>query len=169
MKKTFLILFLYVILTSVLGYVREKFFLDINYLMYYKYYGAAKAWLPLPAEWAKTTFGNFSYEALYFMKFPFTVFFSLLFYVLGIFFFIMTGKKKLIRYYNFFYLLLFLFAGIMVVAGVIYWSKWDSPLYYLSRKFVGLEQSPVPALIIYIAGILSEKFHWSSDKLEGNS
>lgn len=141
-----------------MGYIREKFFVDINYLYYYKYYQSEKPWLPMPAFWVLKIFNFLSPEQLYFVKYPFTLFFSFMFFVFGSVFFRLLNKKKLIVYYAYFYGILFGIAFVLTIAGVLIWSRWDSMLYHFSRRLVGIEQSPVPVLLIYAASVLSEKF-----------
>jgi len=141
---------------SLLGHFRENFFVKYNYVLYYRYYEHQKAGLPLPDMFYYSIMNKISLETLYFIKYPLTIFFSFLFFVSGILFF-RALKKNLIRYFVFMYGVLFSVSGIMVIAGVILYGKWDSFLYYLSRKLMGLEQSPVPALMIFAASALIEQ------------
>lgn len=156
--KTIGILFIYILTIGLVGYGREKFFIDINYLYYYKYYHEVKPWLVMPADWVVKIFNFLSLEQLYFLKYPFTLIFSLIFFMIGALFLRILNKKNLIIYYAYFYGILFGTALILTLLGVLIWNQWDSLLYHFSRRLVGIEQSPVPVLLIFAASNLSEKF-----------
>jgi hypothetical protein len=78
--------------------------------------------------------------------------------MIGSVFFQLLNRKNLILYYAYFYGVLFGMALVLTLIGVLVWYRWDSMLYHFSRRLVGIEQSPVPVLLIYAASVLSEKF-----------
>jgi hypothetical protein len=116
----------------------------------------------MPADWALKIFNFLSPEQLYFIKYPFTLLFSFMFFMIGSVFFRLLNKKNLIVYYAYFYGILFGIALVLTMAGVLIWNRWDSMLYHFSRRLVGIEQSPVPVLLIFAASALSEKFRQRS-------
>jgi hypothetical protein len=133
---------LLILLLMALGFFRENLFVNINSVLYNKWYNEIH-----PVVWYVSFLGNFSYKTIYIAKWFITPLFALIYWfaqkqlLLSIF-----NEKKIIKWLSVLYLSLFLLAGIFFVAG---WALGDVYKgYTLSRLFMGLLESPVACMIL---------------------
>lgn len=144
--RYFIVFFL---LFALLGYYREKFFVAINHVLFVKYYGNTN---DAPMDQFTAFFEQFSYETLYYAKYPSTILSILLFGLLSYYSVrFILGTKKLWRWVVYSYLILLTLAGLSMLFGYIVNQRLQDDEYTLSRWLVGIIQSPIITIII-IAG-----------------
>jgi hypothetical protein len=150
MKVKWLLIILFLFWLT--GYVREFFFVNLNSIMYEKYYGHTS--LPVPTS--MQLFTHFSYKTLYFSKYIYTLVWVIVFYLLGSFSIRkLSGEKKLIAFLTYSYLILLLLAGTSMVYGYFVKERLQDDEYTLSRWLLGIAQSPIICLIL----LASEKLY----------
>ncbi len=131
---------------AILGYYREKFFVSINHLMFIKYWGHDNG---PPLDPFIHFLDQFSYDTLYYLKYPSTVLSIILFGVLSYLAVrYILGTKKLWRWVVYSYLILLTLAGLSMVFGYLVNQRLQDDEYTLSRWLVGIIQSPIITIII---------------------
>ncbi|MBA3679600.1 MAG: hypothetical protein H0W73_00200 [Bacteroidetes bacterium] len=150
MKVSKLIFFL--ILFGCLGYFREFFFVNLNNIMFQKYYNHTD--LPIPS--VMLVFNSFSYKTLYFSKYIYTAIW------IAVFFFAnylaiknLCEQKILLKFLIYSYLILLSLGAIAMLYGYFINGKLQDDEYTLSRWLLGIAQSPIICLIL----IASEKLY----------
>ncbi|MDP1801668.1 MAG: hypothetical protein Q8L81_09965 [Bacteroidota bacterium] len=145
----------FLIIFGCLGYFREFFFVNLNNIMFQKYYNHTD--LPIPS--VMLFFNSFSYKTLYYSKY----FLSLLW--IGLFFIAnymalkhLTEKKILLKFLAYSYLILLSLAAIAMVYGYFINGRLQDDEYTFSRWLLGIAQSPIICLIL----IASEKLYTKS-------
>lgn len=145
-KKTYqqfltglLLLFIFLV-----GYIREAIFLVINSVYRETPFPYNPAYIKPPEflyQWSETT--------LLYLKWGLTLFFSLTFTALSLWLIHSYFKNKK---YNKFTLLIYgtliLFAAIISIVGILI-NNFDS-IYTLSRFIIGLVQSPLISLVLFV-------------------
>jgi hypothetical protein len=150
MKIKWLLFFLFVF--WLLGYSREFFFVHLNNIMYLKYYGHTT--LPIPN--IMSVFNGFSYETLYYSKYPYTLLWVGLFFTANYFALKnLSVEKKLLRFLIYSYSILLLLASISMIYGYFVNNQLQDDEYTFSRWLLGIAQSPIICLIL----IASEKLY----------
>ncbi len=150
MKIRWLLCFLF--LFWLLGYIREFFFVNLNNIMYEKYYGHTTLPVPLSMRF----FTRFSYEVLYYSKYAYTLLSVLLFFGLSYAAVKqLSAQKKLSRFLIYSYLILLFLAGVSMVYGYFINNRLQDDEYTLSRWLLGIMQSPILCLIL----LASEKLY----------
>ena len=145
--------FLFLLLFGVLGYFREFFFVQINNILYQKYYGTETT---LPVASVMKVFQFFSYSNLYYSKYLFTIFWAVLFYFFNLLAIKTLSKNiALIKFLNYGYLILFILAAISMAYGILINNHMEDSEYTLSRWLLGIAQSPIICLIL----LASEKLY----------
>lgn len=145
MKFRWVYFIVFFMLFAVLGYVREKFFVSLNHLMYIKYYNRNTE---LPLDPFILIFKNIPYATLYYLKYPFTllsVFLFGLLSTLSIKFIIQ--EKKLVRWVIYSYLILLTLAGLSMLFGLLINNRLQDDEYTLSRWLLGIAQSPIITIV----------------------
>ena len=136
---------LFVLALLALGFFREMVFININAVLYNKYYQPTDA-----AHIYHPAFGflaYFSYKTLYVSKWGVTLCFTRIFrFIQKKFLFYLFAEKKAGSWLGMLYLSLLLFAGISFGAGWL--TGYLEHGYRFSRIFMGLLQSPVPCMIL---------------------
>jgi len=141
--KYFLIFFF---LFAILGYFREKFFVSLNHLLYIKYYGHGSE---APLDNFILLLNGFSYETLYYLKYPATILSILLFAALTLLCIrYVLNEKKLLKWVVYSYLILLTLAGLSMLFGYVVNQRLQDDEYTLSRWLVGIAQSPIITIII---------------------
>ncbi len=136
---------LLIVAFGVLGYFREFFFVNLNNIMFKKYYNHTD----LPIPFIMKPFEIFSYTFLYYSKYLFTVFFTFLFFAFGHF-----GLKKIcnskkinkIHFYS--YVVLVLLASVFMAYGLLINNRLQDDEYTFSRWLLGIAQSPIICFIL---------------------
>jgi len=152
MKKNLAIV-VFVLLFAGLGYAREFFFVNLNNIMYMKYYSSTST-MPVPA--VMHVFESASYSTLYYSKYIYTLLWALLFMMLSYFALKrFTGKPLLCRLLIYTYVVMLIVAGLAMAYGLIVSQRLQNDEYTLSRWLLGIAQSPIICLIL----LASEKLY----------
>jgi len=135
-----------------LGYFREFFFVNLNNIMFQKYYNHTD--LPIPS--VMSFFNSFSYQTLYYSKYFLSLFWiSLFFFANYMALKHLTEKKILLKFLAYSYLILLSLAAIAMIYGYFINGHLQDDEYTLSRWLLGIAQSPIICLIL----IASEKLY----------
>ena len=140
-----------------IGYFREFFFVNLNNIMFQKYYNHTD--LPIPD--IMKPFNSFSYKTLYYSKYIFSFLWIVLFFVsnyLAIKY--LSDEKKLLKFLTYSYILLLTLAAIAMIYGYFVMGRLQDDEYTVSRWLLGIAQSPIICLIL----IASEKLYPKSNK-----
>lgn len=141
--KYFILFFL---LFAVLGYVREKFFVALNHLIYVKYYGNTSE---APIDPFILVLNNFSYTTLYYLKYPATLLSFLLFAGLSLLtVHYVLNDKKLLKWVIYSYAILLTLAALSMLFGYFINNRLQDDEYTLSRWLMGIAQSPIIAIVL---------------------
>lgn len=153
--KLWLKYFIFLIIFAFLGFTREFLFVNINNQLYRLYYGHAS--LPLPES--LSFIERFDYETLYYLKYPLTITYFLL-YLFASFYAVrvLTGNKKYGKWVIYIDALLLILAGITMAYNYFINHDLGGDEYTFSRWAMGIAQSPLVAFFIIAAGSLYEKF-----------
>ncbi len=143
MKIKWLLFFLLVF--GCFGYWREFFFVNLNNIMFQKYYNHTT--LPIPN--CMYIFTTFSYKTLYYSKYIYTLLWVLVFYALSYLAIIkICAQKKLLKYLTISYLVLVTLAAVIMAYGLLINQRLQDDEYAFSRWLLGLVQSPIICLIL---------------------
>lgn len=155
MKIKTLIFFLFIF--GCIGYFREFFFVNLNNIMFQKYYNHTD--LPIPR--VMKPLNIFSYKSLYYLKYLFTLLW------IGIFFLAnylaiknLTPQKILLKFLIYSYIILLTLAAVVMIYGYFVNGRLQDDEYTVSRWLLGIAQSPIICLIL----IASEKLYPKSIK-----
>ena len=153
MKIKWLLVFL--ILFWILGYFREYFFVNLNNIMYIKYYGHSS--LPVPTVMG--AFNSQSYTTLYYSKYVYTIVWVFLFFLTNYFATkILVNEKNLTKFVVYIYAILLCLAGFSMLYGYFINGRLQDEEYTLSRWLLGVAQSPIICLIL----LASEKLYYKT-------
>lgn len=138
-----------------MGYLREFFFVHLNYILYEKYYGHSS----FPPPTVMRMFTGFSYMALYYSKYIFTALSLFIFFWMNYFTVRrLSQEKKLRSYVVYSYILLLFLAAASMVWGYFVKGRLQDDEYTFSRWLMGIGQSPIICLIL----LASEKLYSKS-------
>jgi hypothetical protein len=155
MKNKLLKYLLFAVLFGMLGYFREFFFVNVNNIMYNKYYGD-QVEIPESLSFLEAQ----SYQTIYYLKYLFTIISFCLFFLLSYYcvknLSIQPGLVKWLKYS--YALLLFLSAAAMLWAYFIKGNLQDNE-YTFSRWVMGIAQSPLPVLFLLAAEHLNARLN----------
>jgi len=151
--KTKAILF-FVLLFGIFGYCREFFFVNLNNIMFEKYYNHTT--LPIPSS--MYIFTTLSYKTLYYSKYLYTLIWIAVFYLLSYFAIKkISGEKKLLKYLTISYFILLILAAIIMAFGLIINQRLQDDEYSISRWLMGISQSPIICFILLASNKLYTK------------
>lgn len=141
-------IFFFLLIFGCIGYFREFFFVNLNNIMFQKYYNHTD--LPIPE--IMTPFNLFSYKTLYYSKYVFSliwiaIFFSANFLALKY----LTKNKILLKFLIYSYILLLTLATVSMAYGYIVNGRLQDDEYTISRWLLGIAQSPLICLILIAA------------------
>ena len=126
-----------------------------------KYYQTTGT-LSVPA--VMNSFHVLSYDTLYYLKYPFTILWALIFFGTNYLTLrILTRNKIFLKILFIAYVLLFLIAALSLAYGYLFKERLQSDEYTLSRWLLGIAQSPLICLIL----LASEKLYLQSVKEAG--
>lgn len=146
---------LYLLLFALAGFVREYFFVHYNILLYYVYYPNME---PTHLSAFMKSFADVPYATLYYFKYPFTLLWTLLFFLLTHYAIKhLAGKAFLLRVNKITYLLVLFLAGLSMLYGWVVNQRLDQDEYTLSRWLMGIAQSPIICLILLASEKLIHK------------
>lgn len=145
---------LFFLLFAIIGYYRESFFVNLNNIIYMKYYNRTGA-LAVPG--IMKVFERFSYDQLYYMKYPFTLVWTGIFFACNYFALKkLAGNDRLLRRILVIsYILMLAMAFLAMGYGYFIQNRLKDDEYTLSRWLLGIAQSPLICLIL----LASEKLY----------
>lgn len=147
---------LFVVLFAAAGYFREYFFVQINNILYMKYYNTDST---LAVGNIMKVFERMNYATLYYLKYPFTVIWTAAFFFLNLscIKYLSAYRSKNFKSLLVFYAIMLGIAGLSMAFSFFVNGTWETDEYTLSRWLFGVAQSPIPALILLAAATLREK------------
>ncbi|MCX7727852.1 MAG: hypothetical protein N2203_00110 [Bacteroidia bacterium] len=147
---------LFLILFILLGLFREYMFVNINNVIYFKYY--KNTTMPIPYGFGWLT--QFSHATLYYIKYPLTFLFVIIYFILNFYF------LKQMKVYAFYiriliisYIFLFALSIILMLYAYYFHQKLNETEYSLSRGLMGLAQSPLISFVLFAL------YLWDKNKL----
>jgi hypothetical protein len=146
-KRGIIFTIIITLLLLVLGYWRDHLFVNLNYQAYKVAIDPSVEFtLPHDLSWL----GNLSYSTLYWLKFPFTLFFSLLYYLIA---FITIRRffpgRRFQRLNSLIYGITFLVS--LFIFSIGYFIGRYETFYSISRYIMGFLQSPLLLMLVVIA------------------
>ena len=149
-------LLLFLLLFGVLGYLREFFFVNLNNILFIKYYNRMGS-MPVPR--IMEFFRQYDYATLYYSKYLFTLLWTLLFFAANFFALVkLTAHRFMIKLLIYSYLILLSVSGIAMLYNYFINDSFTGDEYTLSRWLMGVAQSPIICLIL----LASEKLYKST-------
>lgn len=146
------ILFIF-LLFGIVGYFREFFFVQLNVILYQKYYNQINEGVKL--SYFMKYFNQFNYSTLYYSKYIFTLVSVGLFYGLNYMALYTLNHKKNIKFLKFCYLVLLTLASVSMLYGYLINNRLQDDEYTLSRWLLGIAQSPIVFIILVAANELN--------------
>ncbi len=144
----------FLLLFGIIGYCREFFFVNLNNIMFEKYYNHTT--LPIPN--IMYVFTTLSYKTLYYSKYLYTLIWIAVFYALSYFALKkISGEKKLLKYLTISYLILLILAALIMAFGVLINKRLQDDEYSISRWLMGIAQSPIICFILLASNKLYKK------------
>ncbi len=144
--------FLFLFIFLCLGYFREFFFVQMNNILYQKYYNTETT---LPVASIMSIFRRYSYSTLYYSKYVFTILWVIIFYLANFFALKKLANVPLTKYLNYSYVFMLVLGAISMAYGSIVNNRLQDDEYTLSRWLMGIAQSPIICLIL----LASEKLY----------
>lgn len=154
-------LFFFLVLFVLLGLFREYVFVNINNVIYFKYY--KNTTMPIPFGFGWLT--QFSYSVLYYMKYPLTVLFVTTYFFLNLYFLRQMGvhsfyRRILILAYT---LIVVISSALMLYAYYVN-QKLNEEEYFISRGLMGLAQSPLISLVLFVLYLWDKNKQYHHEK-----
>jgi len=155
-KNKYILFVVFGLLFIGLGLFREYFFIQVNNIMTWKYYGETS--LPIPGSFS--WYAGLSYEKMYYLKYVFTgisflLFFALAFFCLRSF----TENRNLLKWLSYSYLLLLTLCLISMAWGYFVKMRLQDDEYTFSRWLMGIAQSPLIVLFFIDSSRLNNKLN----------
>ncbi len=156
MKSLLLKLLMFLIFFAVAGLIREYIFVNLNNIIYYKYYKSTP--IPIPFGFAWLT--QFSHTTLYYLKYPLTIIFVVFFYFFNwLFLKQFRASRFYIRMLTLSYLVLFSLSVFSMLYAYYFQQKLNGDEYLLSRGLMGIAQSPLIGFVLFVL------YLWDKNKL----
>ncbi len=161
MIKMIIKLFFFLVLFALLGLFREYVFVNINNVIYFKYY--KNTTMPIPFGFGWLT--QFPYSTLYYAKYPLTILFVTTYFLLNLCFLRQMGvysfyRKVLILAYSF---ILIMSSALMLYAYYVN-QKLNDDEYSISRGLMGLAQSPLISLVLFVLYLWDKNKQYRHEK-----
>jgi len=143
-------------LFAILGFSREFLFVNTNNLLYKIYYHNNDIIIPESLRFLS----NFDYETIYYLKYPFTIIYFILYFLVSFY----TVKKicdnkKITQWIVYIYTLLLILASITMAYNYIIKDQLSGDEYTFSRWLMGIAQSPLVVFFTISASKLYSKFN----------
>ncbi|GIV29494.1 MAG: hypothetical protein KatS3mg028_0560 [Bacteroidia bacterium] len=156
MKAISVKLFFFLIAFVLLGLFREYVFVNVNNVIYFKYY--KNTTMPIPFGFGWLT--KMTYATLYYIKYPLTVLFVVIYFSLNFYFLKQMGvysfyKKILLLAYIF----IFIVSAALMLYAYYFNQKLNDDEYSVSRGLMGLAQSPLIGFVLFVL------YLWDKNKL----
>jgi hypothetical protein len=152
---------LFILLFGIFGYLRERFFEHMNIILAAVYRGTDEyAHVHQSPPILMKPLLNWSYPTLYYSKYPFTLLWIVLFWILSFFALKKIAEvKKLTAFLHRSYLIMIGAAFISMAVGYLLNDTLKNDEYTFSRWLLGIAQSPLICLIL----LASEKLYLKSE------
>ena len=159
MKSHLIKLFLFLIFFICLGLFREYVFININNVIYFKYYKNTSVPIPFGFGWLT----KFSHSTLYYLKYPLTILFVVVYYFSNIFFLKNFSVNFFyIRILNWAYGILVFTSALLMLYAYFFHQKLNDSEYSISRSFMGIAQSPLISFILFVL------YLWDKNKFQNH-
>jgi len=161
MKLYIIKLLFFLVFFISLGLFREYVFLNINNIIYFKYYKYTTMPIPFMFSWLT----RYSYVTLYYLKYPLTIFFVLIYFFSNFYFLktTITDITKFSFYYKILitaYVVIFIISTLLMGYLFITNQKLNDDEYLISRGLMGLAQSPLISFVLFTV------YLWDKNKLQ---
>lgn len=144
-----------------MGFYRDFLFVSINNQIYDLYYGDPNFELPNSLRFLS----RLDYMTLYYLKYPLTLLYILLYFLTTIFAVkYLTVNKKIRLWVVYIYTLLIILSGISMAWGYLVNHRLTDDEYTFSRWLMGILQSPLVAFFL----IASSSLYKSIQKKQNN-
>lgn len=156
MKKFLFRLVLFLVFFIVLGLLREYIFVNINNIIYYKYYKNTTLSIPFGFGWLI----KFSYTTLYYLKYPLTVLFVLIYYYLNYSFLKQLSVKVFyIKTLSLSYAFIFFVSAVLMLYAYFTHHQLNADEYFISRGLMGLAQSPLISFVLFALYLWDKNYY----------
>jgi len=159
MKLHLIKLFLFLLFFVCLGLFREYVFININNIIYFKYYKNTTVPIPFGFGWLT----KFSYATLYYLKYPLTILFVVIYYFSNIFFLKSFSVSFFyIRILKWAYVVIIVVSALLMLYAYFFHQKLNDDEYSISRAFMGIAQSPLISFILFAL------YLWDKNKFQNH-
>lgn len=149
-------LFLSLLFFVILGLSREYVFININNIIYFKYYKQTS----VPISFGFGGLTKFSFAELYYLKYPLTLIFVAVYYVSNRYFLKQFQVSDwYVQLLNIAYFCLLFISALLMLYAYLFHQKLNDDEYLISRGLMGLAQSPLISFVLFVV------FLWDKNKL----
>jgi hypothetical protein len=146
---------LFISIFAALGFSREFVFVNLNNRLYSLFYKHNDYILPNSLSF----FNQFDYDTLYYIKYPFTIFYFLAYFLTSFFAIkLICLHKKNALWVVYIYALLLVLSGISMTYNYLINNQFGGDGYTFSRWLMGIAQSPLVTFFIIASSKLYTKF-----------
>jgi len=146
---------LFISIFAVLGFSREFVFVNLNNRLYSLFYKHNDYILPNSLSF----FNQFDYDTLYYIKYPFTIFYYLAYCTTSYFTVkLICNNKKNAKWIIYIYTILLVLSGISMAYNYVINNQLNGDEFAFSRWLMGIAQSPLVAFFIIASSKLYNKF-----------
>ena len=139
-----------------LGFTKEFLFVNINNQLYKTYYKNNDILISK----SLTFLSKYSYETLYYIKYPLTIIYFILYFMVSFYSVkIICDNKKITMWIVYIYSLLILLSSITMLYNYIINNQLSGEEYTFSRWLMGISESPLVAFFVISASALHSKFN----------
>ena len=139
-----------------LGFTKEFLFVNINNQLYKTYYKNNDILISK----SLTFLSKYSYETLYYIKYPLTLIYFIVYFLVSFYSVkIICDNKKITMWIVYIYSLLFILSSITMFYNYIINNQLSGEEYTFSRWLMGIAESPLVAFFVISASALYSKFN----------
>lgn len=157
-KGYLITLSLFLLFFMILGLLREYVFININNIIYFKYYKQTS--IPIPFAFGGLT--KFSFAELYYLKYPLTLVFVAVYYASNRFFLKQFQVSDwYIQLLNIAYFCLLFISALLMLYAYLFHQKLNHDEYSISISLglMRLAQSPLIGFVLFVVSL------WDKNKL----
>lgn len=145
-KEKIIKIIIFLLTFGFLGLFREYVFLNINNVIYFKYYKNTTMPIPFGFSWLT----HFSYSFLYFIKYPLTIGFVSIYFLFNYFFLKMFNVYPIyLRLLIYAYIIIVVISTVLMLYAYFFHQKLNEDEYSISRALMGLAQSPLISFVLF--------------------
>jgi hypothetical protein len=146
---------LFITIFAILGFSREFLFVNVNNQLFKLYYHNEDIHIPNSLYFITTI----DYSTLYYLKYPFTIFYYLAYCATSYFAVkLICNDKKNAKWIIYIYTILLVVSGISMAYNYLINNQLNGDEYAFSRWLMGIAQSPLVAFFIIASSKLYNKF-----------